>query len=284
MSAGPDGPPAGVLATFGATDPVPVADTAIALVWKVRTANGAAALKLYKPPGMGKERAGFDYLRAADGAGAARVLGLTEDAALTEWLPGPSLGDLVRTGEDRRAAAELLAVSDRLRAASARYAGPLPRLETWFESLLTLRFAADCPAPARRDVERAQMLARALLADQRAVGPMHGDLHQDNVRFGRGAFRAFDAKGVVGDRGYELANAFRNPVGADRLMRRPERVRMLRDLWSRGVGTSPRRLMGWAAAKAALSIAWRSGPVLSDDPDLDLLGVLLAVWDETPAG
>jgi len=107
-----------------------------------------------------------------------------------------------------------------------------------------------------------------------------GDLHHDKARLAEDSYLAFDAKGVVGDRAYELANAFRNPKGVEALVRDPARIERLLAQWSLGFRVAPERLLDWAVAKCALSIAWQAGTDLSGDSDLDLLEVLWRVRAE----
>ncbi|PRY25497.1 streptomycin 6-kinase [Aliiruegeria haliotis] len=254
-----------------------VAVTGLATVWKVRGPSGPAALKLYHGGDMRNESHGFDLLAALDGRGVARLLDREPGLALLEWLEGPSLGDLVRDGQDDVASEHLLDVARQLHSGPMDLPEPLPTLEAWFSALFALRMTSDCPSELRGDIGRAQAIARGLLASPRDVTPLHGDLHHDNIRMGARGWLAFDAKGVIGDRGYELANAFRNPVGADDLIRQPDRIRRLADLWSVGFGVDRGRLLKWAAAKAALSMAWSSGGHLGKHEEADILSILLEI-------
>ena len=97
---------------------------------------------------------------------------------------------------------------------------------------------------------------------------------------GARGYCAFDAKGVLGERCYELANAFRNPKGAPILARDPVRIRFLADLWSQSFSVDRRRLLEWASVKSVLSIAWRSGAELKQDDELDLLATLVGIAHE----
>ncbi|MEL7213348.1 MAG: aminoglycoside phosphotransferase family protein [Pseudomonadota bacterium] len=267
-----------ILENFGLSDPVFVVTTGIAMVWRVRCADGReAALKLYHGRTMGNESTGFVYLKALDGVGAARVYRYTDRSAVIEWLSGPSLGDLTRAGEDTRAAKALVEVARTLHSAPLEISAPLPELEAWFGGLLSLDVPAGTLEDARHNLMRCQALARQLLSTQHDIRPLHGDLHHDNVRLGARGYCAFDAKGVLGERTYELANAFRNPKGAPDVVRDPARIRYLRDLWSDLFEVDPTRLMQWAAVKCALSIAWRRDETGLPQDEFDLLECLLAI-------
>ncbi len=228
---------------------------------------------------MGNEGPGFAYLKALGGSGAAKVYAQTTDAAVIEWLSGPSLGDLARSGQDKAAMAELAVVATRLQSNDLPSIPGLQRIEDWFGALFSLEFSAALPIQTRETVAHAQVLAHRLLANQSNRQTLHGDLHHDNVRLGARGYCAFDAKGVIGDRAYELANAFRNPRGAEALIRDPARIKACAACWGDAMGVAPRRMLEWAAAKTALSIAWRNGAVLKDDAELDLLAIQIDLID-----
>ena len=281
MSAEPDPPPA-LLENFDVSTHAFVEETAAARIWRVTLGDGrSAALKVYVSGDKGNESKAADFLRAANGVGAAHVYAEAPAALLTERLPGPSLGDLSRGGRDADAAHELVAVANRLHASLQCKTSGWPTLDTWFAPLFGIEFATECDGQARKHIARCQALAQYLLASQHDPRPLHGDLHHDNVRRSPRGYCAFDAKGVVGARAYELANAFRHPKGAPNMVRDPARLRYLQQLWSDGFAVEARELMGWAVAKVALSIAWRSGGVLTWDPELDLLDMMVGVLDDS---
>ena len=267
--------PLHLLEDFQVALPEFIVRTGIAAVWKVQTRDGvAAALKLYHGSDMGAERHGFRVLETCDGCSAAQVYRTTANASLTEWLDGPSLGDISRGGNDDGANLELVAVANSLQA-NMLDPGDLPSLSLRFRSLLELELDAACPGEPEYDLLRAQGLTRHLLATQEEVRPLHGDLHHDNVRLGPRGYAAFDAKGLLGERAFELANAFRHPRGVEALVRDPARIRRLATDWGSAFAVDPTRLLQWAAAKCALSIAWRSEGAVDGDPELDLLATLL---------
>lgn len=253
-----------------------MARTGVADVWRVTLADGTvAALKCYDRPDMGNEAAGFDYLASKEGVAAAQVLSQSQGVALSEWLDGPHLGDLARTGRDAEATQILLEVAQRLRANPTPPAAAYPRLENWFEALFDVQCSAKANAELVKNMHQSRTLARRLLDTTAQTDVLHGDLHHDNIRQGARGWCAFDAKGVVGDPAYELANAFRNPKGAADLQRDPARISHLAQVWSQGLDIERTRLLQWAAVKCALSIAWRAKGVLRDDKEADLLSLLL---------
>lgn len=268
------------------SDPQEVARTALAQVWTVRQRSGApAALKLYHRGHPGNERDGLAWLAAVGPELSCGVIHAAPEAgaALFGWLDGPPLGDLARAGREAEAS-DLLA---RLAGASFRHAFPAKfhpiALPDYAAKLFALRIAGECAPSLRADMRRAIRLAETLFRDSAALRPLHGDLHHDNVILTGAGPRAIDAKGVFGPRPYELANAFRNPRGMGPALRDPATIRARAACWAAASGVTPAEMLHWAAAKCALSIAWRSGGLLTGDPEADLLARFLSLAEAAPA-
>ncbi len=267
--------PSEILKSFNVSAPEFVDETSMATIWKVIGPSGEhAALKVYKSQGMGNERCGFAFLKALNGRACAEVYKESENAVLLQWLDGPSLGDVSRGGQEDQADAELVNVAVRIHQEKVSSKGDFPVLSDWFDALFHLKFSSDCKQELRHNIQQCKALARKLLSTPRDIRPLHGDMHHDNVRLSAQEYRAFDAKGVLGERTYEMANAFRNPRGMKDLVRDPERIRRRAKIWSAKFEVNEHRLLTWAAVKCALSISWRTAE-LRDDNEADLLGALL---------
>jgi streptomycin 6-kinase len=265
---------------FAVHTPTPIADTPIATVWQVHCADDTlAALKIYKNGDMQDEVAGFALLDAWNGHGAARLLGQSEGAVLIEWLDGPSLGDLVRDGQDDQATIILADVANRLHARPLSVQIALPSLTDTFMALTKATFTGDCPAETRHIITRAQRLASTLLHTQTDLRVLHRDLHHDNIMHSARGYLAFDAKGVIGERAYELANAFRNPIGAVAIYSDPFVIQRRLAMWSQAFDVQPTRLLQWAIAHSALSLAWTHGGIFPADTDVALIHTFYAVLD-----
>lgn len=230
---------------------------------------------------MGNEKCGFDFLLALHGRSAARVYGVCDNAACIEWLSGPSLGDLTRQGNDATATKELLEVANGVHSRLIELAEGVPTVAEWLQDLFGIQKSALITDQDFSLLIRCRALAKELLGTPEPQRVLHGDLHHDNIKRGDRGFCAFDAKGVVGELGYELANAFRNPEGATEIIFDPDRIRFLRDLWSTGFGVPAKRLMQWACVKTALSIVWRSEGILQPDPEYKLLELFLQISEQT---
>ena len=192
-----------------------------------------------------------------------------------DWLEGPSLGDIARGGDPVTACDLLAETARRLHGAPRVSDEGLKNLNAVFAPLFECRFAPDCPGTLRQDMIRAIDLARGLLASQDAQVALHGDLHHDNVIQTRAGPRTIDAKGNVGDLGFELANALRHPKEMSQLVRSPGQIDRCIELYAAAMQVEPERLTRWVAAKCALSIFWRSDGAIENDAEADLLNLFL---------
>lgn len=267
-------PSATLLAEFGATTPVFVTETQIATVWKVTHNNSFAALKIYKNGNTQDEWQGFDLLEALDGNGSALIFGRKRNAALMEWLNGASLGDLSRSGNDDQATVEIGRIANKVH--SSNVCLELRSVEDNFDALLSLKISGTWPHELRSQMAAAQNLAAYLIDNQIDVCALHGDLHHDNIKLGARGYVAFDAKGLIGDRAYDVANAFKNPVDAPEIYGNPSRITRLVDALSASMDIPAKRLLGWAAAHCALSIVWTGQ--IDGDPHLAQLQKLMTAY------
>lgn len=198
-----------------------------------------------------EERHGAALMEWYGGVGAAKVLARDGDALLLERLTGPrSLSAMARSGQDDEATRILCRTAAALHTprTSAQPTSLVP-LEIWFRALETAASQhvgtfATCAG-----------IARSLLADPREPVVLHGDLHHDNVLDGgtRG-WLAIDPKGLIGERGFDYANLFRNPdvecaLATGQMQRRAAIV-------AQEAGLDFRRLLDWVVAYAGLGAAW----------------------------
>ncbi|WP_170399700.1 aminoglycoside phosphotransferase family protein [Ruegeria arenilitoris] len=266
--------------SWGLTILEQVADTGLAKLWKARTPDGnLAALKLYRKPDRGNEAPATQLLARWQDRGAVRVLAETGNAVLMEWLEGPSLGDIARSGQPNEACRLLAETARRLHAEPRLDPNGLKNLNAVFAPLFNCSFSASCLPPLRQGMVRALDLARFLLEVQNTVVPLHGDLHHDNVIQTVHGLRVIDPKGYLGDPAFELANALRHPKGMPDLVRQRAQTDQCIALYSDAMSVQPKRLAQWAAAKCALSIFWRSEGTITDDHEANLLNLLLRAAD-----
>ncbi|SMX28280.1 Thiamine kinase [Pelagimonas phthalicica] len=257
--------------------------TKSAALWRVQDRHGRdLVLKLYHGPDPGNEASGLRFMQAVAqiAPNLVPVIYRTEENAVAmEYVVGQPLGDALRRG-DYMQEHSLLDTARQLHAHTLQPISGLPHLADWFQRLFNLRFASDCPSDLKADMQRAQELASALLATQRNVRPLHGDLHHDNLIGAGSCYKLIDAKGVLGEPEYELANALRNPKGCETWLRDKDQQKQRQRACCAALSLDPKRFAQWVAAKCACSIALRSGGVLKADPEADLLNMFLALADE----
>jgi streptomycin 6-kinase len=158
-----------------------------------------------------EEQRGASALRFFDGHGTVRLLRYDEGAHLMEYAAGDELVTLVKRGEDESATRIIAQVIKQLHSVPQ----DVPRegllgLDRWFVELFN-KAAADRQAGIESIYVRSAPLTQRLLADQREVRVLHGDIHHRNIRTSPRGWLAFDPKGLVGERTYDCANTLCNP-------------------------------------------------------------------------
>ncbi len=259
------------LAHWGLTpDGAPIVTPSSKLL-PVRRAGEPAMLKAAMHP---EEIAGHAVMGWWNGAGAVRLLAAEADAVLLERATGPrSLRAMAEGGQDE--AAMRILVDAALALHAPRPAAPpatLVPLTRWFRAL--------GPTADKRGAMfgKAQAVAADLLADQREVTPLHGDIHHENVLdAGPRGWLAIDPKGLIGDRAFDDANMICNPAAAPSLD--PDRIARRVELVAEASGLGRERLLRWLLAWCGLSAAW----TLDGDWDGDAgpalrIGEMAAGW------
>lgn len=196
------------------------------------------------------ERYGALLMQWWAGDGAAHVYAQEGDAVLLERAMGKrSLLAMAMNGEDDEASRILCRTAARLHAPREK---PLPDpvpLARWFRDLE--------PAAKKHGgtLANCSAIADALLADQRDLTVLHGDIHHENILdFEARGWLAIDPKRLHGERGFDFANIFANeelPVITD-----PARFRRQLAVVSAEARLESKRLLQWIAAYSGLSAAW----------------------------
>lgn len=188
-----------------------------------------------------------------NGDGAAKVLAQEGAAILLERASSlDSLAEMSRRGEDDKSLGILCRTLTELhRPRNVPPPPNMPSLTAWFRDLIP-------HASADTRLARGSAIADDLLASSQDEVVLHGDMHHENVLcFGNKGWLAIDPKGLIGERGYDYANIFRNPdqqiaLAPDRFDARLKQV-------STEARLDPKRLLRWIIAHAALSAAWSMG-------------------------
>lgn len=213
----------------------------------VRSGGMPAMLKIAV---LDEEKVGGRLMVWWNGVGVARVLAHAEDAILMERAEaGASLADIARNGRDDEASRTTCAVLAQLHAARDRPPPALMPLTEWFEALWP---AAEAHGGILRV---AAETASNLLATQRDIVVLHGDMHHENVlKFGARGWLAIDPKGLVGERAFDFANLFCNPDHGMAAM--PGRLARRAHMVAEAAGLERSRLLAWVLAWAGLSAAF----------------------------
>jgi len=95
-------------------DVAPLAQTETSHLYKVKVDHRDAVLKVLTENGKADERSGAIALLLFDGHGAVRLLRSDDEAQLLEYVPGPDLSELVKTGHDDEATEEIANVLNTL--------------------------------------------------------------------------------------------------------------------------------------------------------------------------
>ena len=238
------------LATWGAVPDGPGLETPSSWLLPVRHGAAPAMLKVFKPDS--DERGGIDYLKYVDGKGAVRVLASDHASLLMERAAGPQSLETMALGGRDIAAADILAGT--ITELHARRTRPFPQSLTPLDRRFASLFARAAGHPL---LSLSASVAAPLLAAQRDVLPLHGDLHHDNVLDGgpRG-WLAIDPKGLIGERTYDVANLLRNPWPHGELVHDAGRMDRLAKLYAARLNLDPHRVLAWALAHAGLSASW----------------------------
>jgi streptomycin 6-kinase len=210
----------------------------------------AAMLKVLKPSCDERNAAGL--LRYLSGDGAVRLYEADEDALLLERANGSrSLVTMAISGRDAQAAEILAETVAKLHARrNCRLLPELTPLKQQFSPLYA--HAGMMPL-----LSRCAAVARGLLATERELVPLHGDLHHENVLDGgQRGWLAIDPKALFGERTYEVANLLCNPSAHADIVHQPGRMRWLAELYAARLRLDLQRVLAFALAHAGLSASW----------------------------
>lgn len=268
------------LIRWSLTKATPVAETPRSWIFRVeQNGRNFAALKILKPVVAEEEGRGARLLQWYEGNGAATVFDLHGNTIFMEWLDGGTLGDPVRAGKDDEGTIAIASVVASLHRPRDIAPPELQPLRERFQPLFTTD-VRSWPHTARDLYARSSGIALQLFDRPTAQIPLHGDLHHDNILSSDRGWLAIDPKAVLGDPSYELANVFINPKNANNLAADPHRIAARVEILSQRLGYPRKRMLGWAAAHAALSACWDLAEGQSITGILACLPNLLSAYDQ----
>lgn len=261
------------------TKSTPVAETPRSWLFRVeQNGRNFAALKIIKPEASKEEGRGVRLLQWYEGDGAATVFDTHGDTIFMEWLDGGTLGEPVRGGKDDEGTIAIATVVASLHKPRPDAPEGLEPLRDRFQALFDTDVRA-WPRTARDLYARSAGIALKLFDKPSAIVPLHGDLHHDNIMSSDRGWLAIDPKGLLGDPAYEVANIFINPERGIEIASDPRRIAARADILSQRLGYNRKRILGWAAAHAALSACWDLEARKSITVQLACLPNLLSAYD-----
>jgi len=215
-----------------------------------------------------EERTGGQLMVWWNGDAAARVLAHDDHALLLERATGKnSLTTMAKNNQDDQATTIICAVVTKLHAhTNTCLPPPLVPLYHWFKTL-------DDAAQYNSVLRQAAITASKLLHSPEQNVILHGDIHHANILdFGVRGWLAIDAKGLLGERGFDFANIVCNPDAATAT--KPSRLEQQISIVANAANLDYHRLMKWILAYAGLSAAWHFED--GTNPELALSIVRLA--------
>lgn len=207
---------------------------------------------LLKLPTVDEERQAGQLMFWWQGQGAAQVYEFDQSSGaivLERLSTEPSLKQMALNGRDDEAMRILCQAAVKLHNKPAQNLPPLFTLERWFQAL--------APMAARHGgmLRYGARLAERLLADQRDIVVLHGDLHHENLLWSeQRGWLLIDPKGLYGERTFDYINLLRNPQFE--LAGQPARFAHQSWLIAQEAGLDRRRLLEWTVAFTCLSAAW----------------------------
>jgi streptomycin 6-kinase len=242
------------LAAWELTNPRLLTQTMTSHIYTVTHGVETVVLKLLSPSETEEQRGALS-LRYFGGHGAVRLLRYDEGAQLMEYAAGEELVTLVERGEDERATRITAQVITQLHSVpqDAPHGGLVP-LDRWFGALFA-KASADTQGGIESIYVRSAALTKRLLADQRNIRVLHGDIHHYNIRQSSRGWLAFDPKGLVGERTYDCANTLCNPVKPE-LVHNETRLLTSATILADALSLDLWRVLAFTYAYACLNASW----------------------------
>jgi len=244
------------LSAWDLTNPKFLTQTMTSHIYTVDYETETVILKLLSPLEVDEQR-GAVALRHFDGQGAVRLFHYDDGAQLMEYAAGEELVTMVQRGEDENATRIIAEVIRQLHSVPQNIPQDgLFLLERWFEALFN-KADSDRQAGIKSIYTRGASLAKRLLATQRDVRVLHGDIHHRNIRQSSRGWLTFDPKGLVGERTYDCANTLCNPEMPE-LVHNETRLLTNAAILADTLALDLSRVLAFTYAYACLNASWWS--------------------------
>lgn len=211
----------------------------------------AAVLKIFTGAGIEEERRGVDFLKTCRGFGVVDVFVSDANAVLLEYCSGPTLENLVQSGNDDQATEIILKLAETLHSCAIPPVHSFQTLQVRFRSLF------DTNPTQAPFCEKAKELANFLCAHQENIALLHGDIHHGNIiQHKEKGWLLIDPKGCIGDPAYDLANLFLNPWEMPEIVRNKNRVLRQAEICAERTGFELQKIINYIWVAACLSQVW----------------------------
>jgi streptomycin 6-kinase len=249
------------IAQWQLSQPTLLAQTATSHVYIVQAHEQELILKILTPLGVRDEQIGIQALRHFDGKGAVRVWHSDEQAMLLDYASGDDLVGMVQNGNDIQATDIIADVLLQLHQIKNPHG--LRPLNDWFRALFT---QAEQNGDNASIYQRGAEVAQRLLANPQDECVLHGDIHHANLRHHpQRGWLAFDPKGVFGERTYDVANVFYNPMDMDDVLAEKAFIMRRAQQLSQRLHIGVARILSFAFAYGCLSASWSLEDGYPDD-------------------
>ncbi len=253
-----------------------IADTVVGTVFEVTVDEQPAIVKVLKAKALEDSLRGAAFMEWRKGIGCVKLFARSENMLLMEHAGSLTLRDrLLSHGDEdatRIAADVLLTYHQSSQTFPPARLQPLTR---YFASLF-----AKAESDRREGMEtiftEGARMAQNLIADQRDIKPLHGDLHHENIMSGPRGWLIIDPVGLIGDAAMDVANMFSNPLDRFDLTRNEARITSMAGIFADALGRDIRTILCYAFAYGCLSAAWHEEDGNGQDRD-DELAVVAAL-------
>jgi streptomycin 6-kinase len=230
-----------------------LASTFTSEVYTAKQGDALVVLKVLNKKGRVFEAKGASVLRCFDGHGAVRLLEADDSAHLLEYVDGPALSTIVASGDDLAATEIICGVVEKIHSYHGLIPQDLITMEQNFQSL----FKVVTKPSAETLYRSGARVAEYLIATEQEKRLLHGDIHHENVlKSSRRGWLAIDPQSLFGERTYDVANVFYNPIGFSHIAASTESILQRRDTFANRLGLDAKRVLQYAFAYGCLSACW----------------------------
>ena len=240
------------LAKWNLTHPTLIAQTPTSSIYKALHNKNQLILKIFTEVGRKFENDSSIALKHFNQNGTVTLIDYDESAQLLEFIDGISLKEHFFKTSDESTLEILCQVLDRIHRTNTVHQAPFKNMEIQI-SALKRRALQE-----KGVYEEAYQTARKLIKNQKETLLLHGDIHHENILFSshRG-WVAIDPQPLIGERAYDFANSFFNPITNPSEAISKETLSKRAHLISLHLNEPKEKILEYAFVHGALSSTWQ---------------------------